>query len=70
MNSHDGINIIGSIKLNSDNGLTGVVDDSVFKRNSSSICKKYKVDFKKADISDTLEVVAHYTGYNPLKNSC
>lgn len=62
------IDIIGSLKLNSDNGLTGVADDSVLKEIRLYIAKKYKVDFKKSDISDTLEVVARTQGYNPLKN--
>ncbi|MEG3142337.1 hypothetical protein SD436_04525 [Streptococcus sp. 2A/TPW/M5] len=42
------IDIIGSLKLNSDNGLTGVADDSVLKEIRLYIAKKYKVDFKKA----------------------
>lgn len=62
------IDIIGSLKLNSDNGLSGVADDSVLKEIRLYIAKKYKVDFKKSDISDTLEVEARTQGYNPLKN--
>ncbi|MTS09715.1 virulence-associated protein E [Streptococcus parasanguinis] len=62
------IDIIGSLKLNSDNGISGVADDSVLKEIRLYIAKKYKVDFKKSDISDTLEVVARTQGYNPLKN--
>ena len=62
------IDIVGSLKLNSDIGLTGVADDSILKEIRLYIAKKYKVDFKKSDISDTLEVVARTQGYNPLKN--
>lgn len=62
------IDIVGSLKLNSDNGLSGVADDSVLKEIRLYIAKKYKVDFKKSDISDTLEVEARTQGYNPLKN--
>ena len=41
------IDIIGSLKLNSDNGISGVADDSVLKEIRLYIAKKYKVDFKK-----------------------
>ena len=61
------IDLVGALKLNGNNGLTGVADDSVLKEIRLYIAKKYKVDFKKSDISDTLEVVARTQGYNPLK---
>lgn len=62
------IDITKPLRLNGKREVTGVADDVVLQEIRLYISKKYKVDFKKSDIVDTLSVVAGSNAYNPLKS--
>ena len=48
--------------------LDGVIDDLIIREIRVYIATKYKIDYKKTDIADMLEVVAGEHSYNPLKD--
>lgn len=62
------IDITKPLKLNGKQKLPDVADDVALKEIRVYIAKKYKIGFKKSDISDVLEVVARSNAYNPLKS--
>lgn len=47
--------------------LSGAIDDLIIREIRAYIATKYKMDYKKPDIADILEVVAGEHSYNPLK---
>ena len=61
------IDVTKSIKLNG-RTLSGTIDDLIIREIRAYIATKYKMDYKKGDISDILEVVAGENSYNPLKD--
>lgn len=61
------IDVTKSIKLNG-RTLNGTIDDLVIREIRAYIATKYKIDYKKTDIADILEVVAGEHSYNPLKD--
>ena len=48
--------------------LGGTIDDLIIREIRVYIATKYKMDYKKGDIADILEVVAGEHSYNPLKD--
>lgn len=48
--------------------LSGTIDDLIIREIRAYIATKYKMDYKKGDIADILEVVAGEHSYNPLKD--
>jgi prophage ps2 protein 15 len=62
------IDISNSINLNGATRLDGVADDALIKEIRLYIAQKYKIDFKKSDIADVMEVVARSNQYNPLRS--
>ena len=48
--------------------LSGAIDDLIIREIRAYIATKYKLDYKKSDIADILEVVAGEHSYNPLKD--
>lgn len=60
------IDVTRPIKLNG-RILDGVIDDLIIREIRVYIATKYKIDYKKTDIADMLEVVAGEYSYNPLK---
>lgn len=48
--------------------LSGAIDDLIIREIRAYIATKYKLDYKKPDIADILEVVAGEHSYNPLKD--
>ena len=61
------IDVTKSIKLNG-RTLSGTIDDLIIREIRVYIATKYKMDYKKGDIADILEVVAGEHSYNPLKD--
>ena len=61
------IDVTKSLKLNG-RILDGVIDDLIIREIRVYIATKYKIDYKKTDIADMLEVVAGEHSYNPLKD--
>ncbi len=61
------IDVTKSIKLNG-RTLSGTIDDLIIREIRAYIATKYKMDYKKSDIADILEVVAGEHSYNPLKD--
>ena len=61
------IDVTKSIKLNG-RTLSGTIDDMIIREIRAYIATKYKMDYKKGDIADILEVVAGEHSYNPLKD--
>ena len=61
------IDVTKPLKLNG-RILDGVIDDLIIREIRVYIATKYKIDYKKTDIADMLEVVAGEHSYNPLKN--
>ena len=61
------IDVTKSIKLNG-RTLSGTIDDLIIREIRAYIATKYKMDYKKGDIADILEVVAGEHSYNPLKD--
>ena len=61
------IDVTKSIKLNG-RTLSGTIDDLIIREIRAYIATKYKMDYKKPDIADILEVVAGEHSYNPLKD--
>ena len=61
------IDVTKSIKLNG-RTLSGAIDDLIIREIRAYIATKYKLDYKKSDIADILEVVAGEHSYNPLKD--
>ena len=61
------IDVTKSIKLNG-RTLSGTIDDLIIREIRAYIATKYKMDYKKGDIADILEVVAGENSYNPLKD--
>ena len=61
------IDVTKSIKLNG-RTLSGTIDDLIIREIRAYIATKYKIDYKKTDIADMLEVVAGEHSYNPLKD--
>jgi len=60
------IDVTKPLKLNG-RILDGVIDDLIIREIRVYIATKYKIDYKKTDIADMLEVVAGEYSYNPLK---
>ena len=61
------IDVTRPIKLNG-RTLSGAIDDLIIREIRAYIATKYKIDYKKPDIADILEVVAGEHSYNPLKD--
>ena len=61
------IDVTKPLKLNG-RILEGVIDDLIIREIRVYIATKYKLDYKKSDIADILEVVAGEHSYNPLKD--
>ena len=61
------IDVTKPTKLNG-RTLSGTIDDLIIREVRSYIATKYKIDYKKGDIADILEVVAGEHSYNPLKD--
>ena len=61
------IDLTKPLKLNG-RILDGVIDDLIIREIRVYIATKYKIDYKKTDIADMLEVVAGEHSYNPLKS--
>lgn len=61
------IDVTRPMKLNG-RILSGAIDDLIIREIRAYIATKYKLDFKKPDIADILEVVAGEHSYNPLKD--
>ena len=61
------IDVTKPTKLNG-RTLSGTIDDLIIREIRAYIATKYKVDYKKGDIADILEVVAGEHSYNPLKD--
>ena len=61
------IDVTKPLKLNG-RILDGVIDDLIIREIRVYIATKYKIDYKKPDIADILEVVAGEHSYNPLKD--
>ncbi|MDS9311032.1 virulence-associated E family protein [Streptococcus pseudopneumoniae] len=61
------IDVTRPMKLNG-RTLSGAIDDLIIREIRAYIATKYKLDYKKADIADILEVVAGEHSYNPLKD--
>ena len=61
------IDLTKPLKLNG-RILDGVIDDLIIREIRVYIATKYKIDYKKPDIADILEVVAGEHSYNPLKD--
>lgn len=61
------IDVTKPLKLNG-RILDGVIDDLIIREIRVYIATKYKIDYKKTDIADMLEVVAGEHSYNPLKS--
>ena len=61
------IDVTKSIKLNG-RTFSGTIDDLIIREIRAYIATKYKMDYKKGDIADILEVVAGEHSYNPLKD--
>ena len=61
------IDVTKPLKLNG-RILDGVIDDLIIREIRVYIATKYKIDYKKTDIADMLEVVAGEHIYNPLKS--
>lgn len=61
------INVTRPMKLNG-RTLSGAIDDLIIREIRAYIATKYKLDYKKPDIADILEVVAGEHSYNPLKD--
>ena len=61
------IDVTRPMKLNG-RILSGAIDDLIIREIRSYIATKYKMDYKKPDIADILEVVAGEHSYNPLKD--
>lgn len=60
------IDVTEPTKLNG-RTLSGTIDDLIIREIRAYIATKYKIDYKKGDIADILEVVAGEHSYNPLK---
>ena len=60
------IDVTRPMKLNG-RILSGAIDDLIIREIRAYIATKYKMDYKKPDIADILEVVAGEHSYNPLK---
>lgn len=61
------IDVTRPMKLNG-RTLSGTIDDLIIREIRAYIATKYKMDYKKGDIADILEVVAGEHSYNPLKD--
>ena len=61
------IDVTRPMKLNG-RILSGAIDDLIIREIRAYIATKYKMDYKKGDIADILEVVAGEHSYNPLKD--
>ena len=61
------IDVTRPMKLNG-RTLSGAIDDLIIREIRAYIATKYKMDYKKPDIADILEVVAGEHSYNPLKD--
>ncbi|NIB89266.1 virulence-associated protein E [Streptococcus pseudopneumoniae] len=61
------IDVTRPMKLNG-RTLSGAIDDLIIREIRAYIATKYKLDYKKPDIADILEVVAGEHSYNPLKD--
>ena len=61
------IEVTRPMKLNG-RTLSGAIDDLIIREIRAYIATKYKLDYKKSDIADILEVVAGEHSYNPLKD--
>ncbi|KPL40924.1 virulence-associated protein E [Streptococcus pseudopneumoniae] len=61
------IEVTRPMKLNG-RTLSGAIDDLIIREIRAYIATKYKLDYKKPDIADILEVVAGEHSYNPLKD--
>ncbi|MBF9635718.1 MULTISPECIES: virulence-associated E family protein [Streptococcus] len=61
------IDVTRPMKLNG-RTLSGAIDDLIIREIRAYIATKYKLDYKKHDIADILEVVAGEHSYNPLKD--
>ena len=61
------IDVTKPTKLNG-RTLSGTIDDLIIREIRAYIATKYKMDYKKGDIADILEVVAGEHSYNPLKD--
>ena len=61
------IDVTRPMKLNC-RTLSGTIDDLIIREIRAYIATKYKMDYKKGDIADILEVVAGEHSYNPLKD--
>lgn len=61
------IDVTRPMKLNG-RTLSGAIDDLIIREIRVYIATKYKLDYKKPDIADILEVVAGEHSYNPLKD--
>ena len=61
------IDVTRPMKLNG-RALSGAIDDLIIREIRAYIATKYKMDYKKPDIADILEVVAGEHSYNPLKD--
>jgi len=61
------IDVTRPMKLNG-RTLNGAIDDLIIREIRAYIATKYKMDYKKPDIADILEVVAGEHSYNPLKD--
>ena len=61
------IDVTRPMKLNG-RILSGAIDDLIIREIRAYIATKYKLDYKKSDIADILEVVAGEHSYNPLKD--
>ena len=62
------IDVTKATKLNG-RTLSGTIDDLIIREIRAYIATKYKIDYKKGDIADILEVVSGEHSYNPLKSS-
>ncbi|QBX13015.1 hypothetical protein JavanS748_0011 [Streptococcus satellite phage Javan748] len=61
------IEVTRPMKLNG-RTLSGAIDDLIIREIRAYIATKYKLDYKKPDIADFLEIVAGENSYNPLKD--
>lgn len=61
------IDVTRPMKLNG-RTLSDAIDDLIIREIRAYIATKYKLDYKKPDIADILEVVAGEHSYNPLKD--
>lgn len=61
------IEVTRPMKLNG-RTLNGAIDDLIIREIRAYIATKYKLDYKKPDIADFLEIVAGENSYNPLKD--